>query len=85
VLIDPAAHAGHREADLAMLTLFGAPHLEEIFAGYEDASPLADGWRGRLELHQLYPLAVHAVLFGGGYVSQTRASLARLHEYGSFE
>ncbi|MEL7975144.1 fructosamine kinase family protein [Isoptericola sp. F-RaC21] len=78
VLIDPAAHGGHREADLAMLALFGAPHLEEIVAGYEAERPLAPGWRDRLALHQLYPLAVHAVLFGGGYVEQTRGLLARL-------
>jgi fructosamine-3-kinase len=28
VLIDPAAHGGHRESDLAMLALFGLPHLD---------------------------------------------------------
>jgi fructosamine-3-kinase len=78
VLIDPAAHGGHRESDLAMLALFGAPHLEEIVAGYDEASPLAPGWRDRVRLHQLYPLAVHAVLFGGGYVTQTRHLMARL-------
>ena len=27
-LIDPAAHGGHRETDLATLALFGAPHLD---------------------------------------------------------
>ncbi|MGF0116656.1 fructosamine kinase family protein [Promicromonospora sp. Marseille-Q5078] len=78
VLIDPAAHGGHREADLAMLALFGVPHLDEIVAGYEAVSPLAPGWRERTGLHQLYPLAVHAVLFGGGYVGQTRRLLDRL-------
>ncbi len=78
VLIDPAAHGGHREADLAMLALFGAPYLEEIVAGYAEARPLAPGWQGRAGLHQLYPLAVHAVLFGGGYVDRTRRLLAEL-------
>jgi fructosamine-3-kinase len=78
VLIDPAAHGGHRETDLAMLALFGAPHLPEIFAGYAEAHPLAPGWQGRVRLHQLYPLAVHAVLFGGGYVGQTRRLLGEL-------
>ncbi|MFE7405827.1 fructosamine kinase family protein [Isoptericola sp. NPDC057559] len=78
VLIDPAAHGGHREADLAMLALFGAPHLGQVVAGYDAASPLAPGWQGRVALHQLYPLAVHAVLFGGAYVDRTRQLLARL-------
>ncbi len=78
VLVDPAAHGGHREADLAMLALFGAPHLDEILAGYAEVHPLCPGAAGRVPLHQLYPLAVHAVLFGGGYVASTRRSLAEL-------
>lgn len=77
-LIDPAAHGGHRETDLAMLALFGAPHLAEILAGYQEARPLVRGWQHRVRLHQLYPVAVHAVLFGGGYVAETRSLLAEL-------
>ncbi len=65
-LIDPSAYGGHREADLAMLRLFGAPS-ERVFAAYEELAPLADGWRERVELHQLLPLLVHALLFGGSY------------------
>ena len=65
MLIDPAAHGGHREADLAMLALFGAPHLERVLAAYDEAAPLADGWRDRVLLHQVHPLLLHAVLFGG--------------------
>jgi fructosamine-3-kinase len=66
-LIDPAAHGGHRETDLAMLSLFGAPYLDQILAGYQEATPLADGWRDRVPLHQLHPLLVHVCLFGGSY------------------
>jgi fructosamine-3-kinase len=76
-LIDPAAHGGHRETDLAMLALFGAPHLDEILAGYDEAHPLRPGWRGRAGLHQVYPVAVHALLFGGGYAGQLRGLLDR--------
>jgi fructosamine-3-kinase len=65
-LIDPSAYGGHREVDLAMLRLFGAPS-ERVFAAYEDVAPLADGWRERVELYQLLPLLVHALLFGGSY------------------
>jgi fructosamine-3-kinase len=75
VVIDPAAHGGHRETDLAMLALFGAPHLTEIQRGYAEAAPLADGARERTPLHQLFPLLVHTVLFGGGYArAATRAA-----------
>jgi fructosamine-3-kinase len=68
-LVDAAgAHGGHRETDLAMLALFGAPYLDEIVASYQEVAPLADGWRDRVPLHQLHPLLVHAQLFGGHYV-----------------
>lgn len=69
-LIDPAAHGGHRETDLAMLQLFGAPHLADILAGYQATTPLSQGWQGRVALHQVHPLLVHAALFGGGYLTQ---------------
>jgi fructosamine-3-kinase len=65
-LIDPSAYGGHREVDLAMLRLFGAPS-ERVFAAYEELAPLADGWRERVELYQLLALLVHALLFGGSY------------------
>ncbi|MEU7769426.1 fructosamine kinase family protein [Nocardia sp. NPDC049190] len=71
MLIDPAAHGGHRETDLAMLELFGAPHLDRIRSAYHEAYPLADGWRSRIPLHQLHPLLVHVALFGAGYRAQT--------------
>ncbi|SMH30877.1 Fructosamine-3-kinase [Rathayibacter oskolensis] len=67
VLIDPAAHGGHRETDLAMLALFGAPHLSEILAGYEEVRPLRPGAADRVPLHQLHPLAVHAAGHGPSY------------------
>lgn len=70
VLIDPAAHGGHRETDLAMLALFGCPYLDMIVQGYQAVHPLTPGWRDRTGLHQLYPLLAHVVLFGGGYRGQ---------------
>jgi fructosamine-3-kinase len=79
-LIDPAAHGGHRETDLAMLALFGAPHWDQILAGYAEVAPLAEGWRERVPLHQLHPLLVHVCLFGDAYrgvaLNAARAVLA---------
>jgi len=71
VLIDPAAHGGHRETDLAMLALFGCPHLESVYAGYQSVHPLRAGWRDRIPLHQLYPLLAHVALFGAGFAART--------------
>ena len=66
-IVDPAAHVGHRETDLGMLALFGAPFLDTILDAYDRRYPLASGWRDRVGLHQMWPLLVHARLFGGGY------------------
>ncbi|SEG76185.1 Fructosamine-3-kinase [Actinacidiphila yanglinensis] len=73
-LIDPAAHGGHRETDLAMLRLFGCPHLERVLDAYQGAAPLAPGWERRVALHQLFPLLVHTVLFGRSYAEQALAA-----------
>jgi fructosamine-3-kinase len=73
-LIDPAAHGGHRETDLAMLALFGCPQLHMILSAYADADPPAAGWEMRVPLHQLFPLLVHVVLFGRSYAAQTIAA-----------
>jgi fructosamine-3-kinase len=66
-LIDPAAYAGHREVDLAMLALFGMPNLPRVLDAYQESAPLSTGWRDRVGLYQLFPLLVHAAMFGGGY------------------
>lgn len=73
VLIDPAAHGGDREEDLAMLHLFGIVHMGEIIDGYQSVHPLKAGYQDRMTLWQLYPIAGHCVFFGGGYVSEYRA------------
>ncbi|MED5815601.1 fructosamine kinase family protein [Mycolicibacterium sp. 050232] len=78
VLIDPAAHGGHRETDLAMLALFGFPFLDDVLAAYQSVRPLRDGWRDRVDLHQLYPLLAHVALFGGGYAGQAEAAARRV-------
>jgi fructosamine-3-kinase len=71
VLIDPSAHGGHRLTDLAMMSLFGLPFLETVLTTYAHESEfLPTDWRTLIDLHQVYPLLVHAVLFGGGYAHQ---------------
>ena len=67
-LIDPMASGGHAETDLAMLQLFGCAYLDDLLASYNEVSPLADGWRERVGIHQLVPVLLHCVLFGESYV-----------------
>jgi len=74
VIFDPAVYGGHREIDLAMLALFGGLG-DTLVDAYQEVWPLASGWRSRLGLWQLYPLAVHAALFGGSYLPQLARGL----------
>jgi fructosamine-3-kinase len=75
-LIDPAAHGGHREFDLAMMRLFGG-FGADCFAAYAESHPLAPGWEGRVALHQIAPLVVHAIKFGGSYVEAATRAIAQ--------
>jgi fructosamine-3-kinase len=75
-LIDPAVYWGHREVDLAMMQLFGG-FGESTYGAYDEAFPLASGWRDRVEWYQLPPLLVHAILFGGSYGTAALAVLRR--------
>lgn len=76
-LVDPAVHGGHREFDLAMMDLFGG-FGPAAFTAYNDVHPLADGWQQRVALHQLAPLMVHAIKFGGNYCHATSAAVQSL-------
>jgi fructosamine-3-kinase len=58
-----------------MRAAFGTPHLEGIMEGYQSVFELADGWRERQQLHLIYPIAVHAVLFKGSFIEQVRGVL----------
>ena len=74
VLIDPAVYYGSREVDLAMTLLFGG-FTDDFYAAYHAAYPLQPGWQSRMHIYQLYPLLVHANLFGGSYVQSVMRKL----------
>jgi fructosamine-3-kinase len=76
VLIDPAAHYGWAEAELAMMTLFGSPP-DSFFRAYESVRPLTPGYRERFDLYNLYHLLNHLNLFGESYGASVRAILQR--------
>ena len=73
-LIDPASYVGHGEVDLAMLTLFGAPHpdFDTVYG------PLEPGWQTRRLIYQLWPALMHLRLFGGSYHGMVSERLTRL-------
>jgi protein-ribulosamine 3-kinase len=75
-LIDPAAHYGWAEAELAMTALFGA-FPETFYNAYNEARPLEKGYRERFPIYNLYHLLNHLNLFGRGYLAQVRQILDR--------
>jgi fructosamine-3-kinase len=73
-VFDPAPYFGHREMDIGMSKLFGG--FDSLFyEAYEETHPMTGNWKERLPATQLYPLLVHAVLFGGNYVHRCRQLL----------
>lgn len=77
-LVDPAAHGGHRETDLAYLSLWGgAPHADRILAAYQEVWPLAGGWRERIPIHQLSMYLLHTALFGEAFASGVRQTASK--------
>ena len=76
VLFDPAVYYGCREAELAFTRMFGG-FSARFYAAYDEAYPLLSDWEGRVDLWNLYPLLVHANLFGGGYVDQAQRVVQR--------
>ena len=70
-IYDPAVYYGHREMDIGMTKLFGG-FDQGFYDSYHNACPLEKGWEQRLPVTQLYPLLVHAVLFGGHYIESAK-------------
>ena len=75
-IFDPAVYNGHRETDIGMTRLFGG-FDNKFYEGYQDVYPLQKGWQQRLPYTQLYPLLVHAVLFGGHYIASVQQILRK--------
>lgn len=75
--IDPAIYYGHREIELAFITLFNT-FGDVFFRRYHALYPIEDGFfEERRDLYNLYPLLVHVRLFGGGYVQAVERTLQR--------
>lgn len=76
-VIDPAVHYAHPEVELAFTTLFGT-FGERFFDRYRERRGIAPGFfEERRDLYLLYPLLVHATLFGAGYGRRADAILRR--------
>ena len=76
-IYDPAVYYGNREMDIGMTKLFGG-FDQRFYDVYNEVYPLQKDWLLRLPLTQLYPLLVHAVLFGGHYAGSAGEIMKRL-------
>jgi protein-ribulosamine 3-kinase len=76
-LFDPAVYYGDREADIAMMELFGHPGAD-FFTAYNEMQPLDAGYPVRRDLYNLYHVLNHFNLFGGGYATQAEHMAQRL-------
>jgi len=70
-IFDPAVYYGHRQMDIGMAKLFGG-FDQRFYDAYEEIYPLEKDWKQRLQLTQLYPLLIHALLFRGHYIDKAR-------------
>lgn len=76
-IYDPAVYYGDREADLAMMELFGHPG-QDFVAAYEEILPIDPGYGVRRTLYNLYHILNHDHLFGGGYGPQAEHMIRQL-------
>jgi fructosamine-3-kinase len=77
-LIDPAAHFGHGEIDLAMSELFGG-FDRAFYRAYDEAHGRSRAYAAyRRDLYQLYYLLVHVNLFGASYEAGARRAAEKV-------
>lgn len=73
-IIDPAVYYGHREMELAFMSLFDSQPLK-FYEAYHEVYPLENGFGDRFDIYNLYPLLVHVNLFGGSYAASVKRIL----------
>ena len=77
VIFDPASYYGDREADLAMMELFGSPG-RGFFEAYNASWPIDPGYEQRRSFYNLYHILNHANLFGASYARQAENMIESL-------
>lgn len=75
-LIDPAIYHGHPEMDLAFSQMFGG-FGATFLSHYAEIAGLEPGYEERRDIWNLWPLLVHAYLFGGSYAEKINRIVLR--------
>ena len=76
IFIDPAVYYGSPAVELSFTRLFGG-FGEKFYDAYREIIPFPDDFPEMTDLYNIYPLLVHAVIFGGGYYSQAERNAKR--------
>jgi fructosamine-3-kinase len=76
--IDPALYYADPEVELAFIALFST-FGERFFRHYGEVHPMRPGFfEVRRDVYNLYPLLVHARIFGGAYIEKIMQVTGRL-------
>ena len=76
-LFDPSVYYGYSETDIAMSKLFGG-FDKAFYESYYYHAPKNSKSNERIEILKIYPLLVHAKLFGKSYLEDIRIILNNL-------
>lgn len=72
VFIDPAVYCGDALTDIAMTRLFGS-FGDRFYAAYQVNAGRREAYDELIRIFQIYPLLIHARLFGQGYYRSAAA------------
>jgi fructosamine-3-kinase len=75
-IYDPAVYYGHREIEIAFTHLFGG-FSPDFYRAYQQSFPLQPDFDKRKNIYNLYPLLVHANMFGASYALQVKSIISR--------
>lgn len=76
VIYDPAVYYANREIELAFTRLFGG-FDSKFYSSYQEVFPLEPGFEDRIDFYNIYPLLVHANLFGSSYLDSINRIIKR--------
>ena len=75
--LDPSLYYADADMELAYIALFNS-FGRPFWDAYGALRPVRPGFEARRDVYSLYPLLIHARLFGGGYARSVEETLGRL-------
>lgn len=76
-IFDPACYYADPEVDLAMTEMFGG-FGSGFYKSYETVTKICPGYDKRKRIYNLFHLLNHGLMFGGGYLSESKSEIESL-------